>query len=204
MITYSSAWGSRHDDVWFGGTGISSDFPNVRHWNGTTLDSLMIHFGMSEVTSLHGTSATDVWAVLGQNYLSVHHFDGSTWTDRTQPFMDQPIFDIWAATNGHVYAVGGEGAIYHFDGTAWTDESVEGETNDFLGVWVDGVRGWAVAVGENGIIYASEGSQWAKMPLGHLAAEVKTLRDVWGSNLGGEWEVFSVGDEGRILRLGSH
>jgi hypothetical protein len=204
LIQYESVWGSNIDDVWFGGQGVATDFPNARHWDGSTLDSLQIQSGWSNVAGLHGTSPANVWAVFDQPFQSIFHYDGTSWTDRSQPFMDQPLFDVWAGPNGHVYAVGGEGAIYHFNGTTWIDESIESETKDFYGVWVNDQNGGVVVVGESGVIYHSDGTLWIKASLDHLD-DVETLRDVWGLALNSDlWAGYAVGNEGRILILKSY
>lgn len=201
LIQYESVWGSNESDVWFGGQGVATDFPNARHWDGSTLDSLQIHSGWSNVAGLHGTSPANVWAVFDQPYQSVFHYDGTGWTEDTRPFMNQPLFDVWAGSNGHTYAVGANGAIYHFNGTDWLDESIESETNDFLGVWVNGLNDGVVVVGENGVIYHSDGTHWVEASLDHLGG-AEDLRDVYGLAVSSDlWVVYAVGNEGRILML---
>ena len=204
LITYGSVWGSGFDDVWFVGQGVATDFPNARHWNGSTLDSLLIDLGMSELTGVHGTGSEDVWAVLKQPSYSVHHFDGSAWEDRTEPFMDQPLYDVWTTATGHVYAVGADGAIYHYDNGTWTDESIRNELRDFYGVWADEETGFAVVVGEGGAIYHFNGSEWSQQSLTHLDVEVGSFHDVFGVHGDQGIEVWAVGegDRGVILRLG--
>jgi len=199
LVTYGAVWGSAFDDVYFVGTGVSTDFPNAKHWNGTAFDTLHISpMGMSEVSGVSGNAANDIWAVLRQPTFSVYHYDGSEWTNETQQWMNKPLHDVWTvAGSGYyqVYAVGEDGAIYHFDGTHWTDESIAGETRDFYGVWVSGT-GQVFVVGEGQVIYHYDGNAWnlQSPPAGLPAGD---LMDVWGSS---DDDVYAVGTNGVIIR----
>jgi hypothetical protein len=196
LITYGSVWGSGSADIWFGGLGVSTDFPNARHYDGTGFETLQIDLGMSEITSIHGTAQNNAWAVLNQPFNSIYHFDGTGWSTQHQSFMDQPLHDVWAAGNGHVFAVGVDGAIYHFDGSDWIDESIE-TTTDFYGVWSNYDTPFAIAVGEGGVVYHRVDGVWTPQ-LMDLVEEDYTLRDVWGL---GESFAIAVGDDGQILML---
>jgi hypothetical protein len=132
IVTYGAVWGSGLDDVYFGGLGVSTDFPNAKHWNGSVVDTLhMSEMGMSPVTGVRGTASNDVWAVLGQSWNPVFRFQGVQWASQSQAFMTKPLHDVWAVQGTGfyaVYAVGEDGAIFHFDGTHWADESIPGST----------------------------------------------------------------------------
>jgi hypothetical protein len=198
IVTYGAVWGSALDDVYFVGTGVSTDFPNAKHWDGSAFDTLSIDLGMSELTGVSGNAANDIWAVLRQQSYSVYHYDGSQWTNETQQWMNKPLHDVWTvAGSGYyqVYAVGEDGAIYHFDGTHWTDESIAGETRDFYGVWVS-PTGQVFVVGEGQVIYHFDGNAWnlETPPPGLPAGD---LRDVWGA---ADDDVYAVGSGGVILR----
>jgi hypothetical protein len=199
LVTYGAVWGSAFDDVYFVGTGVSTDLPNAKHWNGAAFDTLHISpMGMSEVSGVSGNAANDIWAVLRQPTFSVYHYDGGEWTNETQQWMNKPLHDVWTvAGSGYyqVYAVGEDGAIYHFDGTHWTDESIAGETRDFYGVWVSGT-GQVFVVGEGQVIYHYDGNAWnlQSPPAGLPAGD---LMDVWGSS---DDDVYAVGTNGVIIR----
>ena len=198
FVTYGAVWGSAFDDVYFVGTGVATDFPNAKHWNGTAFDTLHISpMGMSEVSGVSGNAANDIWAVLRQQTFSVYHYDGSEWTNETQPWMNKPLHDVWTVAGTgfyQVYAVGEDGAIYHFDGTHWSDESIPGETRDFYGVWVS-QTGQVVVVGGGSVIYRSDGNNnWTQQTPSNVQGD---LMDVWGAS---DSDVYAVGTNGLILR----
>jgi len=198
FVTYGAVWGSGFDDVYFVGTGVSTDFPNAKHWDGSTFDTLNIDWGMSELTGVSGNAADDIWAVLRQQSYSVYHYDGSQWTNETQQWMSKPLYDVWTVAGTgfyQVYAVGEDGAIYHFDGTHWTDESIAGEDRDFYGVWVS-ATGQVFVVGEGHVIYHFDGSAW-NLQSPPPGLPVGDLMDVWGA---ADDDVYAVGTGGVIVR----
>jgi len=197
LVTYGAVWGSALDDVYFGGLGVSTDFPNAKHWNGSAIDTLhMSEMGMSPVTGVSGTASNDVWAVLGQSWNPVVRFQGVQWASQSQAFMTKPLHDVWAVQGTGfyaVYAVGEDGAIYHYDGNQWTDESIAGETRDFYGVWVS-TTGKVFVVGEAHVIYHYDGNTWTQQTVANLEGD---LMDVWGAS---DDNVYAVGTNGLILR----
>ena len=199
MVHYGAVWGSALDDVYFVGTGVSTDLANTKYWNGSTIDTFTIDIGWSELTSVHGTASDDVWAVLRQSMMSnsVYRFQGTAWEAQTLPFTTNPLHDVWAVQGTGfyaVYAVGEDGAIYHYNGSNWIDESIAGETDDFYGVWVS-QTGQAWVVGQNGAIYHKSGTNWTLQ--NPPAGLERDLHDVWGSS---DENVFAVGAGGLILR----
>jgi hypothetical protein len=211
MDGYWSVWGSDPDDVYFGGLGVSTDFPNAKHWvgEGEDLETLIISdLGMSKVSGLSGTKPDNVWAVLEQTFFSVYRYEGGEdWQNQTQPFMDQPLHDVWAIQTDDfyaVYAVGEDGAIYRYYGEGanptpvWSDESIADETRDFYGVWIS-ATGQVFVVGEDQVIYrghVNEPGSWVLQarPLDLPAGD---LMDVWGS---GDDDVYAAGTNGVVLR----
>lgn len=202
FLTFASVWGSGLDDVYYAGLGIASDFPNAKHWDGSTLDTMYISdWRVSGVTGVGGTASDDVWAVLEQDAQSIVHFQGVQWVNESPGFLTEPLNDVWAEQGPDfyaVYAVGEDGAIYHFDGTNWTDESIVGETRDFYGVWVS-PTGKVIVVGEGQAIYHGQVDNptgWAAQspPAGLPAGD---LMDVWGES---DDKVYAVGTNGVILR----
>jgi len=208
LEAYSAVWGSGPNDVYFGGTGISTDFPNAKHWDGTQLTGLTISdLGMSTVSGMSGTASDDVWAVLRQGFFSVYRYQGSAWEDQTQPFMTQPLDDVWVTQGTDfyaLYAVGAHGAIYrhHDDGgtPTWTDESIPGETRDFHAVWV-GPSGQGFVVGEDLVTrrgHVAEPGEWVQISPPEGVSTDSDLLDVWGAADG---DVYAVGTMGVIIRI---
>jgi len=205
LHTYAAVWGSGLDDVYLAGAGVATDFPNVKHWDGSSLTEIRISdMGWSNVTGLSGTGSNDVWAVLEQNFNSVYRFQGGQWEDQTQPFMTQTLHDVWAIQGTGfyaVYAVGDAGAIYRYDGNTWSDESIPGEFSNFYGVWVS-ATGQVFVVGGDQVIYRGKVNQPGSWTLQSMPTDLPPgdLLDVWGSS---DDDVYAVGTEGVIVRLES-
>jgi hypothetical protein len=79
--------------------------------------------GTRVIFGLWGQSASDVWAVGGQNGGAsgfVWHFDGSAWTEMTLP-SDHPgaaVFKVWGLSASDVWFCGLMGTLMHWDGSA--------------------------------------------------------------------------------------
>jgi hypothetical protein len=196
LVIYNDVWGSSTCDVYFVGVGVMSFGHNVKHYTCTRWDSLEIDFGLSEITGVSGTASDDVWLVLGQSYANVWHYDGTAWEDRSEEWMDQPLYDVSAVQTGEVFAVGAAGTIYYFNGTAWEDHSRAELTQDLRGVWASetGTRAWAV--GQDATVYRYTLGSWE-------ADEVQEdvtvdLNDVWGIEIqrasGRVFFMLAVGD----------
>jgi hypothetical protein len=201
--TYATVWGSGFNDVYFAGTGIATDFPNAKHWEGTALTTLQISdMGMSKVSGMSGTGSDNVWAVLEQNFNSVFQFQGSQWENKTPPFITEPLNDVWVIPTTlvpTVYAVGDHGGIYRYAGSTWTDESIPSETRDFHAVWAS-PTGQLFVVGQDRALYRGQlgnPTVWTAMtpPDGTPPGD---FLDVWGSS---DDDVYVVGTEGVVIRL---
>jgi hypothetical protein len=204
---YWSVWGSGPGDVYFGGVGVATDFPNAKHWDGTALTGIQISdLGMSKVSGLSGSGPNDVWAVLEQSFHSVYRFDGNSWENQTQTFMNQALHDVWVEAEGsnfyHLYTVGEGGSIYHFDpnagGDPWTDESIAGETRTFYGVWVSST-GQVFVVGQGQVIYRGHVNEPGNWTLQTTPQDLPAgdLKDVWGAS---DDAVYAVGTNGVVIR----
>ncbi len=203
LQTFTSVWGTGYDNVYFGGTGVSTDFPNAKHWDGSTLTKIRISdMGMSNVTGLSGTGNNDVWAVLHQSFDPVFRFQGSSWENMAPPFTAEPLNDVLVIPTplvSTVYAVGDHGAIYRYDGSTWTDESIPGETRDFHAVWAS-PTGQLFVVGQDQTFYrgqVGDPTGWTvqSLPPGLPSGD---LLDVWGSS---DDDVYVVGTDGVVIRL---
>lgn len=77
-------WGSGPRDVWVVGTGAL-----VMHFDGTSWTELDVGLDPSiPLTTVHGASATEVFAVGGVGNATVLRFDGTAWTDDSPPPRD--------------------------------------------------------------------------------------------------------------------
>jgi hypothetical protein len=179
MDAYWTVWGSGMEDVWFGGTGVATDFPNAKHWvgQGSALEtSIISDMGMTSVSGMSGTGPNDVWAVLREGeypaYRPVYRYQGTEWTEDqallTVLGADQdqkPLNGVYAVQGASfyaVYAVGDGGKVYHFDGSAWHNLSIT-TTNALYDAWVNPISGETWVVGEGGSIYrkdAEVGAAW--------------------------------------------
>jgi hypothetical protein len=130
-------WASSPTDVWFSGSpsghyngttttaqtvgsqavwGASSSAvflglaANIYRWNGASFD--MINTGLGGyVYGLSGTAANRVFAAMSYNGGAVVYYDGVGVTQQSIPAGTPPLYGIWAAPTGEVFAVGANGAI---------------------------------------------------------------------------------------------
>jgi hypothetical protein len=108
--------------------------------------------GMTNLTAIHGFSATDVW-VGGAS--AVSHWDGATWTRYAVPGV---VTSLWGGATNDVWAVG-NGFISRWNGTTWvTQPSMSWSFSDVAGSSVNDV--WAVATGH---VMHFNGVYWADM-----------------------------------------
>jgi hypothetical protein len=196
LVTYDAVWGSDACNVYFGGLGVSTDFPNAKFYDCAQFDTLVVDMGWDPITGIWGTEKDDIWVVMQQPTYSVWHGDKSGWTNETPTFADAVLHDVWVAPTGDVFAVGEGGTIYHHDGSAWADQTIAGLTEHFYGVGGTSASN-VIAVGQGGIIYQYDGSAWAPMEVpGSVTAD---LRGIYGLS---EEVAFAVGDGGKILFYG--
>jgi hypothetical protein len=170
------AWGSDPGEVWMGGGGLQSDGAALLlRDDGHTLTEVSVT-PMSTIWWIHGTTASDVWAV-GERGL-ILHFDGSQWSSRTSPTTAN-LYGVWAAAGNDVWAVGGSpigpgpnDVLLHYDGAAWTSVApprVLGAT--YFKVW--GVSSGDVhVVGSAGLALHYDGTSWTEVPTGAQATLV--------------------------------
>lgn len=146
-------WGSTPTDLWYV-TQVGST-ATVSRGDGTTFAP--IHTAtVGSVVQLRGTSATDVWFMLGDNH--VEHWNGSTWTSMTLPGI-QAARSIWPISPTNVLVVGLGGAIARWNGTTWAAETA-GTTHDLYAVWARSA-GDVYAGGAFGTLLHHDGTTWS-------------------------------------------
>jgi len=139
-------WGAASDDVWFVGTGAL-----VLRWDGTAMETAYDQpiYHTTQLTTVHGRAADDVYAVGGFSNAAVVHFDGTAWTDESPPpAAIAPAFNGVFASDAHgTVACGVRGSIWwHGDTHEWTkDPRPAGTQRDFHACWIDETgEPWAV------------------------------------------------------------
>ncbi len=156
--------------------------------------------GCRQMTSIHGLSADDFWAV-GYTGAAVHvtnalsdatvvSFDSQTWAG---------LGGVWAASANDVWAVGGAGTIRHYTGRPYTLDVVDGvpATEDLNAVWGTSPNDiWAV--GKAATVLHYDGAAWSRVKVVGLGGRRPDLYAVWASAPGHVW----IGGDGVILSLG--
>ena len=99
------------------------------HWDGSTwterADGLAAACSPTRsdlyVTALGGTGAKDVWAVgsFCEKTPFAAHWDGTSWTLKTEGFTNTADLEALAVRGKHVYAVGV--GVHHWNGKKWEE-----------------------------------------------------------------------------------
>ena len=157
--------------------------------------------GCRQMTSIHGISADDFWAV-GYTGAAIHvtnalsdsptvvAFDSETWAG---------FGGVWVASADDVWAVGGAGTIRHYTGKPYTLDVVAGvpATEDLNAVWGTSPSDiWAV--GDAATVLHYDGTAWSRVKVVGFGARRPDLFAVWASAPGHVW----IGGDGVILSLG--
>jgi hypothetical protein len=142
-VAFFKVWGASPDDVWIVGESGTAWHLGAAGWEDHSAELATPY----EVTTVHGCSSTDVWAVANQ---TVYHWDGAR-------FAPVPAAQVASSANGvacapsGVLVVGNGGLKLHWDRAAdrWTDDSLaEPYDADFHGAWI-GPDGTLWAAGGN-------------------------------------------------------
>ncbi|MBT2232615.1 hypothetical protein [Nonomuraea sp. NEAU-A123] len=152
MLSATDAWavGWYYESL----TPTARGVPYTAHWNGsswTEVDAPAPGGYLNSVTSVSGTSPTDVWAVgnwrdrgSGQVYHPFAlHWNGSAWAQVTVPDpvggAGGSLLSVKAISPADVWATGYRDyrtpAAFHYDGTSWTETplpALGGTGNTFL------------------------------------------------------------------------
>ncbi len=158
--------------------------------------------------SVHGTAATDVWAVgadAGKTG-NVLHWDGKAWT-RIETAQAYPMWWVHAFATNDVL-VGGSGAtILHWDGKAFARMKTPGvAAQTVYGIWgATSADVWAVGgtAGHAGFLWHFDGKAWSDAGLPDSvtlndAGMLPSLFKVWGRSAS---DVYAVGSDGLMLHF---
>ena len=151
------------------------------HWNGTawTRFSTPDPAGPAQTNELNAVaarSASDVWAVGGDNYEAVSlvlHWNGSAWRQVSVP--DIGSLDAVSVAPGRVWAAGGD-QVDQFDGTTWTKLPapqsgliITGLADNAAGLWAVGYVEFSCGEGQVCTSSAAalwNGTTWTGVPAG--------------------------------------
>ncbi len=157
--------------------------------------------GCLSMTSIHGVSADDLWAV-GYRGAAVHIEGAQSATPKVTPFDTQTwsgLNGVWVASENDAWAVGGAGIIRHYTGqpVSWDIVSDVPATEDLRAVWgTSSSDVWVV--GDAATVLHWDGASWSRVKVTGLGARRPNLYAVWTPAPGHVW----VGGDGVLLSLG--
>ncbi len=157
--------------------------------------------GCENVSSIHGWSASDLWAV-GPSGATVRISDAQGDAPSATGYNSQTLNalnGVWAASVTDAWSVGAAGTIRHYRGDPmlWdvvTDIPTKVNLNAVWGsskadVW---------AVGDSGVVLHFDGASWSRVKIAGLGRLRPQLTTVWVAEQGRVW----IGGHGVILSLG--
>ena len=153
------------------------------------------------MTSIHGASADDLWAV-GYTGAAFHITNAQSDTPAITQFESRTwasLNGVWVASANDAWAVGGAGTIRHYTGHsyAWDVVADVPTKNHLNAVWGSSATDiWAV--GEGAVVLHYDGKAWSTVEVRGLGDRRPDLRTVWTPAPGHVW----VGGDGVILSLG--
>jgi len=162
--------------------------------------SACITAGCSSISSIHGATSNELWAVGGRGR-TVRITDAEGATPVARPFDSQTLNGlngVWEASASDAWAVGGAGTIRHYTGDSrWEIVSDVPTTANLNAVWgFSSSDVWAV--GDSGVVLHYDGVRWSQVKVAGLGSVRPDLRTVWGAEPGHVW----IGGQGVILSLG--
>ncbi len=159
----------------------------VLKYTGSSWSNGWTGMGMpGDLYAIHGTGASDVWAV-GEK---TQHWDGMTWSTVDTGTTDY-FLSVFAVSPTDVWVAGTGGASRHFTNGMWVNFPT-GTGKSIYGLWARAANDvWAV--GESGTIVHYNGASWENATSG----TTNTLRGIWGFSSG---EMYVVGERGTVLK----
>jgi hypothetical protein len=157
-------------------------------------------FGCRQMTSIHGSSPSDLWAV-GLNGITFHITDAQGDSPVVTGLNSQTwdaLRGVWAASETEAWAVGARGTIRHYTGDPlfWDVVADVPSAQNLNAVWGTSPSDvWAV--GDDAVILHYDGTTWSRAKIAGLSRRVD-LTTVWSPGPGHVW----VGGDGVVLSLG--
>jgi hypothetical protein len=200
-LTWSSDYvfsGSAMTHLWFGAFNgwATSTGGTIYRWSGNWADFGQ-PLGSAGVYGVHGVADTDVWAV-GKSAL-VGHFDGTSWTTKTNPATGD-LRAVWAVATDDVWFVGGtldsSATILHWNGSTFATSTPPADSPPYslAAVWASGSNDvWAVGSdstagpsARGGILVHWDGAAWTYVPSPSPNLS-RLLTTVWGFSPSDIW-----------------
>jgi len=157
--------------------------------------------GCARMRSIHGASASTVWAVgdLG-SAVRITNADGdSPQATQLDTLAWMGLAGVWAASDAEAWAVGGHGTIRHYAGeeVGWEVLSDVPTDEDLNAVWgTSPADVWAV--GDAAVVVHFDGTSWSRVKIAGLGDRRPELLSVWSPGPGH----VLIGGRGIVLALG--
>jgi hypothetical protein len=153
------------------------------------------------LTSVWGTSATDIWAIGGDpnnTGNTVKHFDGTRWQDMTTGSKGD-LWWVYGFPGGSTFFGGANGLILRYQDGQFDAMKTPGDATVY-GIWGTSEDDlWAVGgnVGSDAFAWRYDGTAWTNAAgFPPVLVNSQSLFKVWGSSADHVW---MVGTEGTIL-----
>lgn len=125
--TFFKVWGTSADNVY-----VVGEAGTIWHRTGTTWNA-ETNPAHGTLLTIHGCSATEVYAVGGRDVL---RSDGKTWTAMT-PTLTNDVNGVACRSPGELVVVGGGGSKQRYTSGAWQDDFGTVPYSDLHGAWAD-------------------------------------------------------------------
>jgi hypothetical protein len=199
----TGVWAASASDAWAVGSGGVSGVQLI-HWNGKiwspeTVTGLPAN---SSLNGISGASSSDIWSV-GTAYNDTYtvstplelHFNGKSWTLKTQGPTNSGLYSVSAASAKNVWALGyisttkcphcSASMVLHYNGTSWSKVSLPAKNLSLSGISASGSTAWAVGgiVGKTGSLTSLysmrwNGTKWATVKLPSPSGKYPSLSGV--------------------------
>ncbi|OJY16208.1 MAG: hypothetical protein BGO98_40185 [Myxococcales bacterium 68-20] len=155
----------------------------------------------TQMTSVHGASADELWAV-GIEGSIVRVNDAESASPSVRGFNSQTLNalnGVWSASASEAWAVGVAGTIRHYTGdpARWDIVSNVPTSVDLNAVWGTSPSDvWVV--GDRGVVLHYDGNGWSRVKIAGIGQDRPDLKTVWSAAPGHPW----IGGRGVVLSLG--
>lgn len=156
-----AVWARTPADVWIVAADPSTPgfpSPTILHYDGTTWTATASPTS-NYLTSIWGSSASDIWAVGSSG--EIIHYDGTTWTSVASGTLQQ-LWAVWGTSASDVWA-GGESVMLHYNGSGWSPVPIHALA---LAIWGTSQSDVWAATSPGELHY--DGQRWSTIQSGFL------------------------------------